>query len=133
VPPPQACFDPTAASHARHVRRVGGSEVQRKPSTRDQFGGNRRYSNPLPRIILELADCSERINLEFDVHSDLELENSLHKVDAIVAALRAFRAGLVEETRLPVACQEGEGLESEARGEGAQAAEEVGAARRQKR
>ena len=55
------------------------------------------YVNPRPRIILELADCSNRINLEFDVHSELHAENSLHKVDTLLAVLARFRAGLAEE------------------------------------
>lgn len=73
----------------------------RELTTRDSFGyeGN-RYVNPHPRIILEIADCSERINLEFELRSALDFENSLHKVDVLVAALAEFRAGLVEEARL---------------------------------
>jgi hypothetical protein len=59
-----------------------------------------RYVNPQPRIILEIADCSERISLEFELHSELNVENSLHKVDALLRALTEFRAGLVEEARL---------------------------------
>ena len=50
-----------------------------------------------PRIILELSDCSRRIELEFDVDSEAQRANSLHKVDTLVAALRVFRQGLVDE------------------------------------
>jgi hypothetical protein len=50
-----------------------------------------------PRTILETADCSERVNLEFDLHSELHRANSLHKLDTLIAALRLFRAGLVDE------------------------------------
>ena len=50
-----------------------------------------------PRTILELADCNDRIQLEFDVDSEAGRENSLHKVDTLVAALRVFRKGLVSE------------------------------------
>lgn len=73
----------------------------RELTKRDPFGyeGN-RCVNPQPRIILEIADCSERINLEFEIDSALDVENSLHKVDVLVAALAEFRAGLVEEARL---------------------------------
>jgi hypothetical protein len=53
-----------------------------------------------PRIILEIADCSDRINLEFELHSELNVENSLHKVDLLRDALAVFRDGLVEEARL---------------------------------
>ena len=63
------------------------------------FEGN-TYVNPQPRIILEIADCSQRINLEFEVDSELDVENSLHKVDTLAAALAEFRGGLIEEARL---------------------------------
>jgi len=45
-------------------------------------------------------NCSNRINLEFDVDSELDVENSLHKVDVLLGALAELRAGLVEEARL---------------------------------
>jgi hypothetical protein len=50
-----------------------------------------------PRMILEIADCQDRINLEFDVDSEARRENSLHKLDTLIAALRVFRAGVVAE------------------------------------
>lgn len=50
-----------------------------------------------PRMILEIADCSRRVNLEFDVDLEEARTNSLHKVDTLIAALRVFRKGLVEE------------------------------------
>ena len=50
-----------------------------------------------PRIILEIADCDRRINLQFDLVSEAERENSLHKLDTLVAALKVFRTGLEEE------------------------------------
>ena len=50
-----------------------------------------------PQIILELADCYRRIELEFEVDSESERANSLHKVDSLLAALRVFRKGLVDE------------------------------------
>ena len=54
----------------------------REITKRDPFGyEGRRYVNPQPRIILEIADCSERISLEFELDSELDVENSLHKVD----------------------------------------------------
>ncbi len=73
----------------------------RELTKRDPFDyESSRYVNPQPRIILEIADCSNRINLEFELDSDLDVENSLHKVDVLAAALADFRAGLVEEGRL---------------------------------
>jgi hypothetical protein len=56
-----------------------------------------RQVNPTPRTILEIADCTNRVNLEFDVDSDLALENSLHKVETLIRALTRFREGLVVE------------------------------------
>jgi hypothetical protein len=50
-----------------------------------------------PRMILELADCTDRIRLEFDVDSEAGRANSLHKLDTLLAALRVFRQGLVDE------------------------------------
>jgi len=50
-----------------------------------------------PRMILEIADCDRRINLEFDVDSELGRNNSLHKHDTLVSALRVFRAGIAAE------------------------------------
>jgi hypothetical protein len=50
-----------------------------------------------PRMILELADCNRRIELEFDIDSEAGRANSLHKVDTLLAALRVFRQGLVDE------------------------------------
>ena len=80
-----------------YVEDTSGRELTK----RDPFGyGAKRYVNPQPRIILEIADCSERINLEFELHSALDVENSLHKVDILVSALAEFRAGLVEEACL---------------------------------
>jgi hypothetical protein len=48
-------------------------------------------------MILELADCHDRIQLEFDVDSEAGRANSLHKLDTLLAALRIFREGIVEE------------------------------------
>lgn len=79
-----------------YVEDTSGREITR----RDSFGyEGSRYVNPHPRLILEIADCSERIDLEFDVSSELQAENSLHKVDVLLTALTDFRAGLVDEAR----------------------------------
>lgn len=50
-----------------------------------------------PRMFLELADCSEHIRLDFDLDSEAGRANSLHKVDTLLAALRVFRQGFVDE------------------------------------
>ena len=48
-------------------------------------------------MILEIADCNDRIELEFDVDSEAGRINSLHKLDTLLAALRTFREGIVQE------------------------------------
>ena len=50
-----------------------------------------------PRTTLEIADCDRRIELQFDVDTVAGRENSLHKLDTLVAALRLFREALVAE------------------------------------
>jgi hypothetical protein len=50
-----------------------------------------------PRTILEISDCSERIELWFEIDSERRRANSLHKLDTLIAALRVFRKGLEEE------------------------------------
>jgi hypothetical protein len=50
-----------------------------------------------PRMILELADCAERIRLEFDLDSEAGRLNSLHKLDTLLVTLRLFREGVEAE------------------------------------
>lgn len=63
------------------------------------WGEKGRKHNPEPRFILEIADCSRRINLEFEIDSALNRKNSFHKIDTLIAALQEFRAGMAEESR----------------------------------
>jgi hypothetical protein len=62
----------------------------------------RRRQLPSPRLRLRIADCANRINLEFSVDSPELRENSLYKVETLIAALERFRAGLVAEAELRV-------------------------------
>jgi hypothetical protein len=50
-----------------------------------------------PEMYLEIADCSRRIELQFDIDSSEGRDNSLHKLDTLVAALSLFRNALVAE------------------------------------
>ena len=50
-----------------------------------------------PRTILEIADCCERVNLEFDLDTEQARANSLHKLDTLISALRVFRTGIGAE------------------------------------
>lgn len=77
----------------------GGAHVRvfvEDTSTR-QFRSRRL---PSPRLRLRIADCANRINLEFSVDSPELRENSLHKIETLIAALERFRAGLAAEAEL---------------------------------
>jgi hypothetical protein len=75
------------------------AEVQ-DTSRREPEEDNNGWRNYSPSLTLEISDCSRRIGLEFDVCSERELENSLHKVDTLIDALWRFRQGLKEEAAL---------------------------------
>jgi len=60
----------------------------------------RRAHNITPRLILELSDCSQRVHYELEVHSDLALENSLHKLEVMITALQQVADALSEEAFL---------------------------------
>ena len=53
-----------------------------------------------PRMILEIADCERRIELEFELYNAVRRMNSFHKIDTLIAALVAFRDGMADESRL---------------------------------
>ena len=59
-----------------------------------------RRRPPSPRLRLRIADCTNEIALEFDVESAPLRENSLHKIDTLLAALHRFREGLADEAAL---------------------------------
>jgi hypothetical protein len=73
-----------------YVEDTSGRECEKPP------WGDRRVP-PAPRTILEIADCNTRINLEFDVTSVAQRQNSLHKVDTLLTALQLFRDALEAE------------------------------------
>ena len=60
----------------------------------------RRRRLPAPRLKLRIADCVNEIHLEFSVDSHEARENSLHKIETLIAALERFRAGLAAEAEL---------------------------------
>jgi hypothetical protein len=53
-----------------------------------------------PQFVLQIADCSNTINLEFSVASAALRENSLFKIDTLIDALKRFRRGLAAEVDL---------------------------------
>ena len=62
----------------------------------------RRRRLPSPRLKLRITDCANAIHLEFSVDSAAERENSLHKIDVLIASLERFRAGLEAEVALRI-------------------------------
>jgi len=53
-----------------------------------------------PEFVLEIADCTNAISLEFSVASPQLRENSLFKIDTLIGALQRFRDGLAVEVEL---------------------------------
>jgi hypothetical protein len=60
----------------------------------------RRRHLPSPRLTLRIADCTNKVHLEFSVDTPEARSNSLFKIETLLAALRQFRAGLVAEAAL---------------------------------
>jgi hypothetical protein len=60
----------------------------------------RRHRGHDPKLVLQIADCVNTINLEFSVESETLRENSLFKVDTLLGALQRFRDALAEEAEL---------------------------------
>ena len=60
----------------------------------------RVYVDDTPGFVLEIADCTKAINLEFSVESAELRENSLFKIDTLIGALERFRRGLAAEVEL---------------------------------
>jgi hypothetical protein len=60
----------------------------------------RRRRNRDPRLVLQIADCTNTINLEFSLQTSQLRENSLFKVDTLLGALHRFRAGLAAEAEV---------------------------------
>jgi hypothetical protein len=66
----------------------------------DTSGRRIRRRIPEPRLRLRIGDCDNEIYLEFGVESPARRENSLHKIDTLLGALRRFRDGLQAEADL---------------------------------
>ncbi len=68
----------------------------------EDTSGRRRLCKrpPEPRVRLQIADCTNVINLEFSLTSPGRRENSLFKINTLIAALHRFRDGLDDEADL---------------------------------
>jgi hypothetical protein len=62
----------------------------------------RRRRLPSPHLKLRIADCVNEVHLSFSVDSHADRENSLHKIETLIAALERFRNGLAAEAELRV-------------------------------
>jgi hypothetical protein len=60
----------------------------------------RRRRDRDPQLVLQIADCTNTINLEFSLETAQLRENSLFKVDTLLGALHRFRDGLAAEAEL---------------------------------
>jgi hypothetical protein len=60
----------------------------------------RRGRRSGPQLVLQIADCTNTINLEFSLATDLERKNALFKTETLLHALHQFRDGLVAESEL---------------------------------
>lgn len=63
----------------------------------------RRDRYPSPRFVLEIADCTNHIRLEFDVETPGSRENARFKISTLIGSLERFQAGLEAEVDLRVA------------------------------
>jgi len=62
--------------------------------------GRRRRRHRDPQLVLQIADCTETVNLEFSLETAQLRENSLFKADTLLGALQRFRDGLAAEAEL---------------------------------
>ena len=66
----------------------------------DTSESKRRRRIPEPRIRLRIADCENSIALWFELTTPEERENSLFKIDTLLASLHRFRDALADEAEL---------------------------------
>jgi hypothetical protein len=62
-----------------------------------------RRKLPSPQLKLRITDCMNEIHLEFSVDTAEVRENSLHKIETLIASLERFRDGLRVEAELRAA------------------------------
>jgi hypothetical protein len=101
---------PTRGRRARRGTRVdervllnlpefdGGAHV--RTLVEDTSNAQIRNALPEPRLKLRITDCTNEINLEFSVISPEFRENSLYKINTLIAALHRFRDALAAEADL---------------------------------
>jgi hypothetical protein len=78
----------------------GGAHVRVLVEDTSQRRLRLRRALPSPRLKLRIADCVNDVNLEFSVESAALRENSIHKIERLIASLERFRVGLAAEAEL---------------------------------
>lgn len=81
--------------HAGAYVRLFVEDTSRRRFRRDRY--------PSPRFVLEIADCTNHIRLEFDVETPGGRENARFKISTLIGSLERFQAGLEAEADLRVA------------------------------
>ncbi len=81
-----------------HPEFDGGAQI--RVFVEDTTNKRWRRTPPSPRLKLRVRDCVNEINLEFAVESPELRENSLFKIDTLLAALERFREALAAEAEL---------------------------------
>ena len=94
-----------ASTRARNVRVVERTRLNRPGLYGDAFvyvfvEETAKGCNRDPHTDLTIADCSNEITLEFSLETPQLRENSLFKIDTLLAALHRFRAALAAEAEL---------------------------------
>ena len=64
----------------------------------DSSASRRRKHDP--QLVLQIADCTNTINLEFSLETAQLRDNSLFKIETLLCALHHFRDGLAAEAEL---------------------------------
>lgn len=71
---------------------------------RDQLIQEGLYDNAVIRF--NMADCNDKISLDFDIHNKVEMRNSLHKIDTIINTMLQMKQDVLtarKELRLGLA------------------------------
>jgi hypothetical protein len=100
---PDSIAPRTAAARVDEHRRLNRPGLYGDAFVRvfvEDTSARRRPRNRDPQLVLQIADCTNTINLEFSLRSPQLRENSLFKVDTLLAALQRFRDGLAAEAEL---------------------------------
>ena len=72
------------------------------PDGKGRHGKDPTSYNISPEVTFSITDCDNKVNIEIEIGSEAKLENSLHKLDTMIACMRKLRKGLQKEHDLYV-------------------------------